>query len=317
MMHRVCCLLLAGLALSSSQGAEPDKKPNSRRAEKLRSLVRFLEVEVETAKRLRERQAESVAEVDRLTAALAKTRHDLAVTKGDQGAAITHCQQLIDVRNRQLNRQVELYQGGFGSHAELVGAMRRLAVARYQHATLEGDASEATEMLGKVERFCENELNALLALKSGGAASPMEVSRARYRATIAAYCLAKQQDNTSSIGPKLNLAVSRCEQDLSQIENLHQQGFAGLHDVYFAQTHCLEAKLLRASLEKDRVALLSTLEELVLNHQKVLPTLGDDRKGKVLRVFIEHALERDQNRSRQLQRDGDLEDDFSVSELDF
>lgn len=100
--------------------------------------------------------------------------------------------------------------------------------------------------LKQVVRFCNEELKLLAKLKADGAASAMEVNRARHRAMIAEYCLAGQQDDKTKLLSEITKAAERSGDELMQIRRLRAQGFADSLDVYFAQRNFLSAKLLLA-----------------------------------------------------------------------
>ena len=291
------------------------EEPNVKRAETITALIRFLESEFKAATERLDRRSSSLEDVDSIHADLIKARHDSAVINDDRKDTLRQCEELIAVRNRQLRRQVKLNQQGFGSKRELIIAMRRLAGARYQRSQVTG-ANSLVE-LEQVVQLCNEELKLLANLKTDGAASAMEVNRARHRAMIAEYCLASHQDDKAKLLSKITLVVERSSDELVQIKRLRAQGFADSFDVYFAQRTFLGAKLLLANLQKDFVNVGTSLDELIRIHDELLPKLGSDRRGKLLRTFVENERERDRSRRDQSRRDGYLADEVSLGELGF
>ncbi|MEL6105083.1 MAG: hypothetical protein AAFU85_03570 [Planctomycetota bacterium] len=312
--------VVAFVFVASSASAGFAEEIDLRRARKIAALIRYLESELKSATERLDRQSGSPGEVDSIHADLAKARHDLAVVNNNDEEILRQCDVLISVRNRQLGRQVKLNQRGFGSRRELTIAIRRLAGARYRRAQARN--SDALPELRQVVQLCNEELKLLADLQTDGAASAMEVNRARHRAIIAEYCLARWQDDKPSVVKpsvvsKVTKAVEHSDDELKKIRHLHQQGFADAFDIYFAQRTLLNAKLLLANLETDSKAVGAALGELVQIHSQLAPRFESDRRGRLLRAFVENERERDRSRMEQYQRDGSLADELSLGELGF
>ena len=295
--------------------AQQETDQKATHVKRLRALVRFLESELETASDLLKNQAGSKAEVDQARAHLAMARHDLALAEDNRDEVSLQCRQLIEIRNQQLQRQVDMSKLGFGSNLKMSMAIRRLACSRYQLAILEKKTKDAFDQLNLIVRCCKDELTHLTKLQTDGAVSVMELNRARHRATIAEHRLANAEGAPASVIPKLRKSVELCQQEFDQINRLRQQGFADVIDEYSAHNHVLNARLLLANLEKEHAAAKDLLDDLIRVHEKTLPRLDTDREGRRARLLIERELARDRGRKAQYIRDGYLEDDLSVAEI--
>jgi len=314
---RFSCVFLCLLVCTSRIGtaAEPNDATSREDHAKLVALVDFLDSELDIATNLMKQQAASKAEVDAIHADLAMARHDLAVAENDTDEIHRQCQQLINIRGRQLQRELDIAKMGFGSKLKRSTAKRRLAFAHHVLAQVDDREEDALRYLKLVVRYCNDELEQLQKLQAEEAVSPVALNRMRYRMTVAEYHLAKAEGNSRSVLPKLRTSVDECNHELDQITQLHRQGYADIIDQHFAAIHFFNAKLLLASLEQDNTVVQEVIDQLIETHEQTLPRLGNKRKGRVARLIIEQALELDRKRKIQFQRDGYLEDDLSTSVL--
>lgn len=302
------------MSWQESFGKEP-QSDNPIQIQTLTAWAAFLEKELDTAATHLENNAGSKAEVDEIQIELAKARHDLALVENDKPEIIRQCRLLNEIRLQQLKRAASLAQSGFGSELKLNTAMRRLACARYFLAQVDKTRFSTDKQLQLIVRLCNEELTQLTKRHSDGAASVMEVNRARHRATVAEHHLARTKTDSQSVIAKLRRSVKMSQQDSDEIGRLRKRGFAELTDEYYANNHLLNAKLLLANLERDRNVVLRELDNLIQLHRQTLPQLDTYRKGMIARLQIERNLARDQSRRSQYQRDGHLADDLSAAEI--
>lgn len=314
-LTKTLCILIAGYGQPATLSAQ-DAGLRADHFEKSHALVARLEDELRTMEGLLARQASSEAEVDLVKARLAMARHDLALFEDRRDDVVKQRRQLVEIRGRQLQRFLRAAGLGFGSKLKMSTAQRRLACSRYLLDSIEGKPDAAIAQLELVVELCKREVAELTKLNDRGAVSLVELNRARHRATIAQYRLAREQDAGQSLIPEIRAAVELCQREWEQIKKLEALDYAELIHVYAARCHLLNAKLLLANLEQDRDSAIALFDQLIGTHQQTIPKLGRRPPEGEYRMWIEQDLTRDLQRKKQFHRDGYLADDLSAAELD-
>jgi hypothetical protein len=282
----------------------------------LREQTTRLEEELSRKVQLRARGLAIDDEVDAAAVDLAKARHDAAVLANDRTAMLEQTRTILQVREREWQRVAAAVDRGILTPNEADDVRRRLAVARWRVAAEQHDAT-ADEQLRQIAELYERKVERLGQAHARGAALLRELNAARYRASCARYELARTNGRKADVRREIDLAVRIWEQEGERVERLYQAGREPFVEAWLARWYLLDARLRRATLDRDRTsaAELTRLRiELVGEFlARLAPT---DPFLQRLRPAVEWERARDQVYLDRLRTGGEFPPDSAAAMLD-
>jgi hypothetical protein len=175
------------------------------------NLIRAFGEELKTDETLRDRGVVSNDEVDMCKLQIARAKHYLASHQNNADVARDQSREIVEIRGRQLDRELKLSDMRATTETELDAAKRNLAVARFWLAADEGKTDAAVRELKLVVEICEREHKRELAQQRRGEIAENNVMITEYHLAMAHYYLAKLQEQKAEGVRHLKSVMGICE----------------------------------------------------------------------------------------------------------
>ena len=258
-------ILLAKTAAASSTGDEEKQVLAASQ-----NLIVGYEKELKTAETLQDRGVVSNDEVDMYKLQIASAKHYLAAHQKKPDVARDQSREIVEIRARQLDRELKLSNMSGTTETELDAVKRNLAVARFWLAVDEEKTDAAVRHLKLVVEICEREHKRELSKLSRGLVAENSVKIVEYHLAMAHYYLAKIQEQKAEAVRHLKTVVGICEAWLEQERSLARQNIGSeesMDDVMISllwAKHRLAVEEGKPELVKEHLGRLVSLRERLL-----------------------------------------------------
>ena len=311
------CLALLALLPGYASAFEGGSKYE----ESLTSAIDHFEQRLAIHRKLLVRRATSASSIDKLEAQLVLLRCDLAASKADKASLLVQTRELLEIRQRQQQRLLQLSQKGQKFVPKLLDMERRLHIIGHLIANLEDNQPLAVDQLARAAQICQEEVQWWEEAASKRLSSRVIVNQIRNRLVCAEYRLLKE-DPESAVS-KLRSQVGQLQGDWSAIKRLQENGGALYVHVYFAQVSLINAKLRLGNASGQLDETEAQLQQLIDLHSQVLErgqranwnSYFTDALKQNLELAILNNLAYDQRRLRNFQRTKKITDDLTLAEL--
>lgn len=322
--RKMTCVALAAFgSLTNCMAVYANDFAPAERSKAAMEHVARLEHQLGKLLRLEQRGFASPANVDAVRANLLKAKHDLAGSKGDRKGMAKLNAALLEVRQRELQRQEAMKRRGKESRLQLTKARRRVAVCRYLVAAKEDRKAEVADALHEAVQLCEQEVEFWKSAVAKRHAPRVELSFVLNRLACGRNLLAKEDGRPEEIAKHLQNAVDLLQGDLDMVRKLRERGASTIFEELFSQSSLLNAKVRLASAQGQTDLVHKHVSTLVQANERLLAVMTKPSSlthlpqniRSILKSSIATDLERDRLRLKAVSLGLAIQDDLSVATL--